>query len=391
MIFRNIKFAWEYIIEGKLKSLLSIISIAISVITLISILSISHGLSKYIENQFGVVGVNLMWIESDASKSNSDLRLENVDNIGNLSFVDAISPRFISSAKIYEENNMGSIAVCGVNKEYASITNLLVTGEFISDTNCNCRNAVCVISEDVRKKYVYRNINPIGEQIKIGGMYYTIIGYVDSNVDSTGFAQSTEPSNAVYIPYTTFQNNYSNVPLNYIVFQAQDASNIKEYTKKIDGILSANRNKSLSYKVRSVVTQMDSYLTFIDKINGFFITFIIITMLISGIGIMNVMLMSTMEKKWEIGLRQSFGASRVDIQLQFMFEIIILAVTGAALGICGGILVVTALSAYVITMSISIKAVVLSIVFSFIVSFIFGWIPAIRASRLKPLDCLKKE
>lgn len=391
MIFRNIKFAWKSLVEGEMKSLLSIISITISVVTLISILSISQSLSQYIKNQFGMVGSNLMWVESDGSYANSDLGIQTSQNIGNLSFVDSVSPDYMTTDIIHEGNDSGSVAVCGVNNDFAAITNLAITGQFISDKDCNNHNAVCVISDDVRKKYVYHDQNPLGQQIKISGMYYTIIGYVNpSELDATGFASSIEQANSIYIPYTVFQNSYSKSPLNSIVFQVQDTKNIKQYKNQIDGFLSTGINKGICYNVNSIADSMENWFHMIDKVNIFFIIFIAITLLISGIGIMNVMMMSTMEKKWEIGLRESIGASGMDILLQFIIEILILSIIGVILGVFGGVFIITVIRFYEEAISVSMHAVILSILFCFAISFIFGLIPAVKASKLLPLECLEK-
>lgn len=389
MIFRNIKFAWDSLMEAKFKSLLSIIGIAISVITLISILSISQSFSKYIEDQFSIVGTNLMWVEAE---NNTDMGIQTAKNIGNLSFVDKASAAYTTGDKIYEGNNTGAVTVCGVNNEYASIVNMETAGQFISEDDCSNQKAVCVISDDVRKKYVYKELNPIGKQINISGINYTIIGYINkSELDSTGFVSGVEPENAIYIPYTTFQNNYRSQSLSRIVFQTNNSGDIKQYENQIDGIMKNGITKGISYKINSIAGSMNNVLSMIDKVNIFFIIFIAITLLISGIGIMNVMLMTTMEKKWEIGLRQSIGAGGTDILLQFVIEILILSIIGAVIGVFFGVLIILSIAAYESTIFVSMQAVMLSVLFCFIISFIFGLIPSVKASKLLPLECLEKD
>lgn len=395
MILRNIKFSWESIVEEKFKSLLTIVSIAISIATLIVILSLSQAFYNYIVAQFQKTGTDLMWIQTESSglSAQKSFQMDYVEKLKNLAFVKNASPNFVKSESVYVDATVGNVSVNGVNQEYASIKNMDIEGQFLSLADCNHNNCICVISDDVRKKYVYKNINPIGQQINISGINYTIIGYVAPSDNDRDYEISIEQDNAVYIPYTTFQNNYGSESLNLIVFTVNNVKNVDQYKERIDALMSDYRAHGGSYDMISVENVMSEYLSMADKINIFFVIFIVITMTISGIGIMNVLMMSTMEKKWEIGLRKSFGASRIDILRQIIAGILIQSFFGMLLGILVGIFAVTLLGAFIDSslMVISKKGILLSVIFCFIIAFVFGSVPAIKASKMLPLDCLERD
>jgi len=393
MIIRNLKFAWESILEGKTKAILSVLSIAISVITMIIILSISNGLYNYIVEQFKKTGTDLMWVQADSPtlNANKSMTMQDVKNIENLSFIKLASPSYMKSETIYMDSNSANVSICGVNDSFANIANKQTIGRFISMDDEVLNAAVCVISNDVRKKFVYKNINPIGEQINISGIYYTIIGYFEPSDTDSDFSSNIEKTNAIYIPYTIFQKNYNSSALNLIFFTVKDESRTDEYKGQIKVLFNGLISSGTNISIEGIQDSLNEWLVMIKKINIFFVIFIIVTMLISGIGIMNVLLMSAMEKKWEIGLRKSIGASRFDILFQFLSEIVIISAIGIIVGVMIAIEFVTVLTTFESSMRVSFNAIVLSVVFCLLIALIFGITPAWKASKLLPLDCLKKE
>lgn len=392
MIIRNIKFAWESIKEGKTKSILSIIGIVMSVITIVIVLSLTGTLSDYVENGYKSVGEDLMWVSADTSNSvagSSRFQIEDENHIKNLSFVKKASPYSVMSENLSVNGVNGNISVAGVNEEYAQIMNMNVYERFINASEYENSSNVCVVSDIVRRKFLYKNIDPIGEQINISGKYYRVVGYLlpsDSDTD-TGM----EPENCIYIPYTTFTKNFSKANIDMIRFTINDVSQVSKYKGEINVLLSNLTDQGYKIKIKSVKTELASAKKIFSYINAFSIVITSITLIISGIGIMNVILMSIFEKKWEIGLRKAIGASKKEILLQFLFECLFFSIFGVTIGVVlswAFIVIISFISG--INIIISGSAIVLGVSLSMIVCLFFGISPSIRAARMNPLECLEK-
>ncbi|SEW37480.1 ABC transporter permease [[Clostridium] fimetarium] len=392
MIIRNVRFAWESIKEGKTKSILSIIGIVMSVITIVVVMSLTSALSDFVENGYKSVGEDLMWVSTDTNNSvagSSGLQIDDENHIKNLSFVKNASPYSVMSESISVNGVSGNISVAGVNDQYSQIMNMNVYDRFINASEYENGSKVCVISDMVRKKFLYKNIDPVGEQINISGNYYTIIGCIlppETDTDS-----GMESENCIYIPYTTFSKDYSKTNIEMIRFTVNDVTQISKYKSEINILLSNLTNQGYTYKIKSVMTELASAKDIFTYINAFSIVITSITMIISGIGIMNVILMSIFEKKWEIGLRKAVGASKKEILMQFLFESLFFSVFGVTIGVVLSwalIVIISFISG--INIIVSGSAIILGVSLSMIVCLFFGISPAIRAARMNPLECLEK-
>ncbi|WP_455717285.1 ABC transporter permease, partial [Anaerosporobacter sp.] len=330
-ILSLVKCSYDSLVKDKMKSFLSILGIIIGVITVVTVLSISEYFRTYVMNEYEKVGDNLMWITPDYSQSkNSVLSLEDVDNIKKLSFIQSTSPYAVTTEKLDINGRTGNVSVVGVNASYKDLRSLDVKGRFICDVDdLNC-NRICVISDSVRKKYVNRSIDPIGSTITLNGEDFTIVGYLPSKKEST--KNGLDEDNAIYIPYNSFCRYYESEKLDMYMFSIDDVASVTKYKTLIQqSLLSVSQDINL--KIDSVNENMKNMQFVFNIITCVTILITAVSLMVSGIGIMNVLLMSITERRWEIGLRKALGADNRTILLQFLVESLLLCITGAIIGL----------------------------------------------------------
>lgn len=384
-----VKCSYDSLVKDKMKSFLSILGIIIGVITVVTVLSISEHFKTYVMNEYEKVGNNLMWITSDNSQSkNSVLSLEDVDNIKQFSFVQSASPYAVTTEKLNINGRTGNVSVVGVNASYKVLRSLDVNGRFICDVDDLNNNRICVISDSVRKKYVNRNIDPTGSTITLNGEDFTIVGYLPAKKEST--KNGLDEDNAIYIPYNSFCRYYEREKLDMFLFSIDDVASVKKYKTLIQqSLLSVSQDINL--KIDSISENMKNMQFVFNIITCITILITAVSLMVSGIGIMNVLLMTITERRWEIGLRKALGADNRTILLQFLIESLLLCITGAIIGLFVSKASVIILSYFIkINIQLSMFAVLVSVSFCCLIGLFFGIFPAMKAAKFEPLECLEQ-
>lgn len=384
-----VKCSYDSLVKDKMKSFLSILGIIIGVITVVTVLSISEHFKTYVMNEYEKVGNNLMWITSDNSQSkNSVLSLEDVDNIKQFSFVQSASPYAVTTEKLNINGRTGNVSVVGVNASYKVLRSLDVNGRFICDVDDLNNNRICVISDSVRKKYVNRNIDPTGSTITLNGEDFTIVGYLPAKKEST--KNGLDEDNAIYIPYNSFCRYYEREKLDMFLFSIDDVASVKKYKTLIQqSLLSVSQDINL--KIDSISENMKNMQFVFNIITCITILITAVSLMVSGIGIMNVLLMTITERRWEIGLRKALGADNRTILLQFLIESLLLCITGAIIGLFISKASVIILSYFIkINIQLSMFAVLVSVSFCCLIGLFFGIFPAMKAAKFEPLECLEQ-
>lgn len=405
MFFENFKMALNSLVSHKMRSFLTMLGIIIGISSVITIVSLGEGGKDSILSQFEQIGASTFTITVDSNEAeNRDyITSEDISSIRkNISSVKYISPVLEMYGTI-ASNHASKTAVLGCgNEDLKHMINIeIISGRFFNERDVAKANSVVVIDESTAK-YLFGRSDVVGETVTVGSPQSskkaTIIGVVKSMMDTLGESGIEELDSQipaiVYMPYTFAQNIYNNQKLSTVYVIAEDKDILEEVSINVVSYLEArhrNRGKEL-YNSKSMMTQLEQ----INAVMSIFTTFIAtvagISLLVGGIGIMNILLVSVTERTREIGIRKAIGAKTKVILGQFLTEAIILSLLGGVIGLTFGFAGAYILGSIAnITPSISPGLVIGVLLFSSAVGLFFGIYPAKKAAKLDPIDALRYE
>lgn len=391
------KISLNAIFRNKIRSLLTSLGIIIGVASVILLVSIGNGLKGYITKTFEDLGTNLLYIMpgkfqfKDSREggppgvANNKLTFRVARNIERAEHVTAVLPILSTNNTAKYRSETVDTFFVGTSEQYSQIRNSPVSqGRFFTRSEVSRAAKVAVLGTTVSDE-LFINQSPIGKQIIVGDTRYEVVGLLESKGGGLGNDQDDQ----IMVPVTTLQRQIDSDKLSYIYVQIDSTDNIESATKSINSILL----KTLEDDEFSIVNSTE-LLSTISGILGAVTLGLggiaAISLLVGGIGIMNIMLVSVTERTREIGLRKAVGARPVDILVQFLIEAIILSVAGGAIGILIGVLGSLALRVFIQT-SVTFWSVALAFGFSALVGIVFGVWPAYKASKLAPIAALRYE
>jgi putative ABC transport system permease protein len=396
-----LKEAFRSITANKLRSGLTILGIIIGITAVIAMLSIGEGAKRQIADSVESLGSNMLTvfpgiiqpgrgIVSSGRGAAQSLKVEDVDAIKKIEGVNAVSPEVSRRFQIVSSagKNTNSL-VLGVLPEYLIVRNSKVqNGMFFQE---NSLNKVAVLGPVVASD-LFGNEEPIGKTIRINKINFRVIGVLESK-GSAGFMN---PDEVVLIPLFVMQKILTGSEyLSQIAIQAKSSELIENLKEEVTKTLLREHKTSRDNPDFSVIASQEFLNTFNSLINTmtiFLASIAAISLVVGGIGIMNMMLTSVTERTKEIGLKKAIGAKKKEILLQFLIESVILTLIGGLFGIILGSLISIAVSKFAnITSQVSLYSIFLSLTFSSLVGIIFGYWPAKRASDLDPIIALRYE
>jgi len=414
-MLESVRLAFRALAANKLRAALTMLGIIIGVGAVITLMSAGEGVSVYIEDQFQGMGSNLLFVMPGSTEemgsgppgmgvSGAELTNGDVEALSDpirAPAVAAVSPVKFRSTVVATAKRDTFPQVLGVTPAFSQVRNWSTeVGMFIDQEDMNSRARVAVLGKTVVDELFPDNPYPLDQTVKINGIPFRVIGVLEEK----GGSQMGDEDNAVLVPLTTSQTRLfpsrsrtGEYKVSYIVIEAVDEDSIDAATEQASVILRERHDIDFSDEDDfSIISQADIVNVF-GQITGVLTTFLGaiagISLLVGGIGIMNIMLVSVTERTREIGLRKAVGARRRDILWQFLVEAMMLSLIGGVLGIALG-----ATGAQIITALIddfrsvvTPQAVVLATTFSAAVGLFFGIYPARRASLLNPIDALRYE
>lgn len=376
------------ITKNKLRSILTMLGIVIGVASIIALITIVQGATNNISNEVIKLGGNKIFINVFGTPLKQGLTQYDAEQIAALDNISGVSPTISGkTAVIYNNKVLKDIVVEGKNEVYfRADPELLSSGRAINILDLGSKNQVAVIGSNIVRELFF-GINPIGEKIIINGMTYTVIGTLK---ESTGFSLGST-NDTVIIPYTTALRCLGVKNISTLDAYLEDTNLADQTVLEIKGILNQafNYNED-AYNVYNMGDIIDSFQSIMSMMSMLLAGIAAISLVVGGIGIMNMMLVSITERTIEIGLRKALGATPFAIRLQFIIESIILSLIGGITGLILGALLSYLLAAIIgIGVSISLSTNILAVGFSASVGIVFGYMPARKASRLNPIDALK--
>ncbi|EKD55857.1 MAG: hypothetical protein ACD_59C00017G0001 [uncultured bacterium] len=388
---------------NKMRSALTMLGVIIGVASVVAMISIGEGAKGLVTKSIEDMGTNLLFVMPGQIKvgmgghgmgSIQTLTYEDCQEIEkNCPSVAGCAPEISKSAKVKAGNKNTVTQITGTSDRYPVVRNAKIAqGRYFNTTELNSQKKVAVLGPSVVEN-VFFNIDPIGKDILINRIYFTVIGVLEAKGQS-GF---TNVDDMIMIPVTTFQkrvfgiNYLRNISVQVKSAEMMDSAEeeVSDLLRKRHKILNPDDDDFTIRKQTEMLTQMSSITTAFTMLLG---GIAFISLLVGGIGIMNIMLVSVTERTREIGLRKAIGAKKADILKQFLIESVVLCVLGGITGILTGI----GLS-YLIAIfgnwstSVSTTSVVLSFGFSIAVGLFFGIYPANKASNLNCVEALRYE
>ena len=411
--YESVRVAMLALAANKLRSVLTMLGIIIGVSAVIALMSIGRGVEKFFVEQFTSLGTNLLYVfpgqlDDGPRQGGRDLGVLTLGDsyaIGNplrVPDVIAVAPEVRGNALVARSGNDMDVSVSGVTASYQdALSGEAAIGVFLTDTDVEERSRVVVIGSDVFGRLFEPNEDPIDQTIRVNNILFRVIGVMEERGAGVGGSNLDE---MIFIPLTTVQDRLfrrrtvsGEYQVNLIYASVVSEDRMAAAQEQIAELLRERHNISFRGEDDFVIINQSDLISIFGDILGAMTLFLsaiaFISLVVGGIGIMNIMLVSVTERTREIGLRKAVGAKRRNVLGQFLIEAVTLALIGGMLGIALGAGGAVAATSFVDNFSavVGFDAIAISILFSMAVGLFFGIYPAYRASRLNPIDALRYE
>ena len=406
-ITQSIREALESLLSNKLRAALTTLGIVIGVAAVIAMLAVGTGAQDTILGSISGIGSNLLFVFE--GNFTQDVRNEQPLTMGDVTaisdvfqapHVERVAPVVNSSVSASFGGETATVELFGVTPDFEIVRNYsLIEGSFITEDNVKGRASVALLGPEVADKLFGRRELIVGETIRIEGQPFRVIGILEPK----GGGSFGSQDNLILVPLTTARVRLLNRERDYVdvaYAQAVDARSVPLAIEEISQILRTRHRTELGADDFTIFTQED-FLSVAGTITNVLTIFLggiaAISLLVGGIGIMNIMLVSVTERTKEIGLRKAVGARKADILIQFLTESSLLSFIGGVIGIIFGWLIsfavgrIAAASGTPFTPNVSLSAILLATIFSTAVGLFFGIYPANRAANLEPVEALRYE
>ena len=399
---QTITMAFKAISGNKIRSFLTMLGVIIGVMSVIVLMAIGQGTTASVTESIASMGTNLLtvtiqtrrvggmgsknpWAMTSSSKGTVILTMDDVLSLEGDASIECVSPVVTGSLTVKAGSTNTTASVTGVLPAYAQIINQGVQeGRYIIDADVDNRSAVCVIGADLAEE-LYGTTSVVGNTLHIDGRAFRIVGVLESRGTSMG-GSSDE---SVVLPFTLAQRMLDSTTISSIYVSAIDSPSVDDAQTVVESVLYKKYQNESSYSVMNQTQMLETANETASTLSLMLGGIAGISLLVGGIGIMNIMLVSVTERTHEIGIRKAIGARRRDILLQFLIESVVISGLGGLIGLISGYALMHVLeNALGMTLSMSAGVAYLAIGFSMTIGVVFGLYPANKASKLRPIEAL---
>ena len=394
-----VAFAYDTFCSNKVRFMLTALGMVIGTASLILVVTVGLTARQYVFNLIQGIGANLIWVEYKGggqgriSNSTPDpLTVGDVEAVRqSVSSIVAVSPVVQLKERVSLPGKERDLLILGVYPEYARVRSLVVVaGRFFDSEDSMAHNKVGVITQTMAIEVYGSNAAAIGQTIKLTGLPFTIIGTFRERVDT--FGETEVADSTMLIPFTVSQYFTERPDLQMAYFTVRDSSQVASATVEVGRVLRSRHRSESVYDVQNLTHLLEVADQSATALTWMLLVISAVTLLVSGIGIMNIMLATVTSRIREIGIRKAIGATNREIRYQFLAEAVLISLIGGVVGIVVGLALpysVRFLTNYRIP--ISGLSAIIAIIVSSLVGIIFGTVPATRASRFDPVESLRYE
>jgi putative ABC transport system permease protein len=396
--------AWQALTANKLRAVLTMIGVAIGSCCIVLVVTVALSGKKYVISQIEGIGANIVYAELANPGGSKSLTASDRLNPADLAAVQKEVGHVVRVAAtrdfeltVIARGRPHPVTLLGVTAGFQEIRNLMILrGRYLGSEEIDSHRKVCLLSEDLAS-VVFPKDDPIGREIHVGELTLTVIGVFRERIATFGQSDITSETLMVPFPLVTYfaGDNYFGV----LYAQADTPGNVASVTEQMKQVLQSRHRSTAKYKVRNLAGLIETAREISFALTAVLLLVALIALTISGIGIMNIMLVTVTERTHEIGIRKAIGARNEAILYQFLTEALLISCTGALVGIAVAVGVPafanSLISYFSVPVGITIPISWISVVFALIVScsigVFFGYLPASRAARLHPTDSLRFE
>jgi len=390
---------------NKMRAMLTMLGVIIGSGSIVLVVTVALGGQRYVLSQIEGIGANLISAHVVSSENGGLLTIEDQITPADLEAVKQGLPQLISDAvgtnslpmTVVVSGQERPITLLGVTQGFNRIRNLAILhGRYFDSDDMDSRSKVCLLTEDLARR-VFPFDDPVGKGIRVGELVFTVIGVFNERVAS--FGQTEIQKESVVVPFSLLQYYTGTAYFRTLDVQAGRSEDVPVVTSEVSEVLHSRHRGSAQYRVQNSTGILETARQIALALMIVLILIALIALVISGVGIMNIMLVTVTERTREIGIRKAIGATRHAIRYQFLMEAMAISGTGALAGVAIGVAVPGFLNFLIgffpeaagITIPVSWVSVVLAFVVSCSTGLVFGYLPANRAAGLEPTESLRHE
>jgi putative ABC transport system permease protein len=403
----NVAIAMTALRTNLMRSILTTLGVMIGVFSVILAVAVGNGAQVSVTEQIATLGSNMAIVvpqpdsSSGSSRTTDRGRLTERDGeaiLRQISGVNTVAPQIRSSVQLVTPGRSATTQATGATPEYGLVSNVTASeGRFLTESDVKSAARVAVIGQTVANK-VFANVNPVGQTMRVNRVPFTVIGLLESKGSNLG----TDNDDQIVVPITTLRQRLStsatqgpdDVTLLFVGFEDEESllDGQREIKRLLRDRYRVPKGRINPFTVRTTTEIAEATGEVTQIFQAVLVAIASISLLVGGIGIMNIMLVSVTERTREIGLRMALGAKRSDIRNQFLVEAAVLCIIGGAIGL---ILAMVAAAVFQkvadFPAPVGWDTAIMSVAFSAAIGILFGGYPAIRASRLSPIEALRSE